>query len=72
MMDRDNKPRGFGFVTFENYSVLDTVMADTHVIDDKQVECKISVPKPSFGASTKISGPSHQPNKMLSNNNVVH
>ena len=35
MMDRDNKPRGFGFVTFENYSVLDTVMADTHVIDDK-------------------------------------
>lgn len=38
MLDpRTGLPRGFGFVTYENPSVIDKVMEDTHVINGKQV-----------------------------------
>lgn len=46
MMDRDHKPRGFGFVTFCDLSSIDDVLADDeHYIDGKLVECKKAVPK---------------------------
>jgi len=35
MVDRDSKPRGFGFVTFRDKSSLTAVMATTHMIDNK-------------------------------------
>ena len=31
------KPRGFGFVTFADPSVIDTVLEDEHVIDGRTV-----------------------------------
>ena len=46
MVDRDHKPRGFGFVTFYDIDVIDLVLAETeHFIDGKLVECKKAVPK---------------------------
>lgn len=38
MKDRmTGRPRGFGFITYADPSVVDTVIVETHVIDDKQV-----------------------------------
>lgn len=38
MKDRSTgRPRGFGFITYADPSVVDTVIAETHVINDKQV-----------------------------------
>ncbi|KAG9141567.1 hypothetical protein Leryth_022240 [Lithospermum erythrorhizon] len=34
------KPRGFGFVVFQDPNVLDTVLQDNHVIDARTVEAK--------------------------------
>ena len=46
MSDRDHKPRGFGFVTFEDVHSIDRVLEETeHYIDGKLVECKKAVPK---------------------------
>lgn len=46
MVDWDNKPRGFGFVTFTDYEAVTAVLDCTrHIICDKQVECKLAVPK---------------------------
>ncbi|CAH9100825.1 unnamed protein product [Cuscuta epithymum] len=48
MKDRQTgRPRGFGFITYENPSVVDTVIAETHIINDKQVEIKRTIPKGS-------------------------
>ena len=46
MVDRDHKPRGFGFVTFHDIRAIDEVLAEgEHYIDGKLVECKKAVPK---------------------------
>lgn len=38
MKDRmTGRPRGFGFITYADPSVVDTVILETHVINDKQV-----------------------------------
>lgn len=38
MKDRmTGRPRGFGFITYADPSVVDIVIRETHVIDDKQV-----------------------------------
>ncbi|CAK9151851.1 unnamed protein product [Ilex paraguariensis] len=48
MKDRHTgRPRGFGFITYANPSVVDTVIAETHVINGKQVEIKRTIPKGS-------------------------
>ena len=48
MVDRDSKPRGFGFVTFAQANTVDKVLSRSlHIIDNKQVECKRAVPKES-------------------------
>ncbi|PPR90885.1 hypothetical protein GOBAR_AA29808 [Gossypium barbadense] len=48
MKDRHTgRPRGFGFITFADPSVVDTVMQEDHVINGKQVEIKRTVPKGS-------------------------
>ncbi|RWV81656.1 hypothetical protein GW17_00056905, partial [Ensete ventricosum] len=42
MKDRyTNKPRGFGFITYKDASVVDRVIEDTHIINGKTV-CSIS------------------------------
>ncbi|KAG2317882.1 hypothetical protein Bca52824_021004 [Brassica carinata] len=38
-------PRGFGFITFADPSVVDQVIEDTHVFNGKQVEIKRTIPK---------------------------
>ncbi|XP_008782529.1 heterogeneous nuclear ribonucleoprotein 1-like isoform X2 [Phoenix dactylifera] len=38
-------PRGFGFVTFADPSVVDNVLEDEHVIDGRMVEVKRTVPR---------------------------
>lgn len=41
MKDRQTgRPRGFGFITYADPSVVDQVMEETHVINDKQVIVK--------------------------------
>lgn len=46
MKDRySGQPRGFGFITYADPSVVDEVIEDTHVINGKQVEIKRTIPK---------------------------
>ncbi|KAL8501741.1 hypothetical protein ACS0TY_021018 [Phlomoides rotata] len=48
MKDRNTgRPRGFGFITYADPSVVDTVIAETHIINSKQVEIKRTIPKGS-------------------------
>ncbi|XP_059662369.1 heterogeneous nuclear ribonucleoprotein 1-like [Cornus florida] len=48
MKDRyTGQPRGFGFITYAEPSVVDKVIEDTHVINGKQVEIKRTIPKGS-------------------------
>ncbi|KAM7503794.1 hypothetical protein LguiB_002698 [Lonicera macranthoides] len=48
MKDRQTgRPRGFGFITYGDPSVVDTVIAETHIINGKQVEIKRTIPKGS-------------------------
>ncbi|OMO94453.1 hypothetical protein CCACVL1_05999, partial [Corchorus capsularis] len=52
MKDRHTgRPRGFGFITFADPSVVDTVMEEDHVINGKQVEIKRTIPKGSSQSS---------------------
>ncbi|XP_068657778.1 heterogeneous nuclear ribonucleoprotein 1-like [Aristolochia californica] len=46
---RTGQPRGFGFVTYADPSVVDKVIQDVHVIKDKQVEIKRTIPKGAVG-----------------------
>lgn len=41
------QPRGFGFITFADPSVVDKVIEDSHVFNQKQVEIKRTIPKGS-------------------------
>ncbi|XP_050223906.1 uncharacterized protein LOC126673713 [Mercurialis annua] len=51
MKDRKTgQPRGFGFVTYADASVVDQVIEDSHVINGKQVEIKRTIPKGAAGA----------------------
>ncbi|EAZ37394.1 hypothetical protein OsJ_21732 [Oryza sativa Japonica Group] len=46
MKDKHTKmPRGFGFVTFSDPSVIDKVLQDEHTIDGRTVEVKRTVPR---------------------------
>uniref|UniRef100_A0A7N0TUF6 RRM domain-containing protein n=1 Tax=Kalanchoe fedtschenkoi TaxID=63787 RepID=A0A7N0TUF6_KALFE len=46
MKDRQTgRPRGFGFITYADPSVVDNLIEDTHVINGKQVEIKRTIPK---------------------------
>ncbi|XP_071730069.1 heterogeneous nuclear ribonucleoprotein 1-like [Rutidosis leptorrhynchoides] len=46
MKDRQTgRPRGFGFITYADPAVVDTVIAETHIINGKQVEIKRTIPK---------------------------
>ncbi|XP_015880881.3 heterogeneous nuclear ribonucleoprotein 1 [Ziziphus jujuba] len=46
MKDRHTgRPRGFGFITYADPSVVDQVIQETHVINGKQVEIKRTIPK---------------------------
>ncbi|CAL9196373.1 unnamed protein product [Musa hybrid cultivar] len=46
MKDRyTNKPRGFGFITYKDASVVDQVIEDTHILNGKTVEIKRTIPK---------------------------
>ncbi|GAB2279801.1 hypothetical protein Dimus_014440 [Dionaea muscipula] len=52
MKDRfTGAPRGFGFITYADPSVVDKVIEDTHVINGKQVEIKRTIPKGSGSGS---------------------
>ncbi|KAL5718154.1 hypothetical protein ACHQM5_011090 [Ranunculus cassubicifolius] len=42
---RSGQPRGFGFVTYEDPSVVDKVIEGEHIINGKQVEIKRTIPK---------------------------
>ncbi|KAL1531607.1 heterogeneous nuclear ribonucleoprotein 1-like [Salvia divinorum] len=51
MKDRSTgQPRGFGFVTYADSSVVDRVIEETHIINGKQVEIKRTIPR---GANSK-------------------
>ncbi|KAE8702303.1 RNA-binding family protein isoform 2 [Hibiscus syriacus] len=44
------QPRGFGFVTYVEPSVVDKVIEDTHVINGNQVDIKRTIPKEASGS----------------------
>ncbi|KAF3947957.1 hypothetical protein ACB098_01G262900 [Castanea mollissima] len=51
MKDRKTgQPRGFGFVTYAEPSVVDKVIEDPHIINGKQVEIKRTIPKGAIGS----------------------
>ena len=48
MRDRKTgKPRGFGFITYSDPSVVDRVIEEEHVFSGKQVTCRVSLGKSS-------------------------
>ncbi|KAL9246240.1 hypothetical protein vseg_019802 [Gypsophila vaccaria] len=47
---RTGQPRGFGFITYADASVVDQVIQDNHVINGKQVEIKRTIPKGTMGS----------------------
>ncbi|KAK4367428.1 hypothetical protein RND71_011220 [Anisodus tanguticus] len=49
---RSGQPRGFGFVTYADPSVVDKVIEEDHIINGKQVEIKRTIPR-GGGSSTK-------------------
>ncbi|XP_010528226.1 PREDICTED: heterogeneous nuclear ribonucleoprotein 1 isoform X2 [Tarenaya hassleriana] len=52
MKDRKTgQPRGFGFVTYADSSVVDKVIQDTHIINGKQVEIKRTIPRGSMSSN---------------------
>ncbi|KAJ4837183.1 hypothetical protein Tsubulata_043722 [Turnera subulata] len=52
MKDRQTgRPRGFGFITYADPSVVDTVIQEDHAINGKQVEIKRTIPKGSAQTS---------------------
>ncbi|XP_010552352.1 PREDICTED: heterogeneous nuclear ribonucleoprotein 1 [Tarenaya hassleriana] len=54
MRDRHSgQPRGFGFITYADPSVVDKVIEDNHIINGKQVEIKRTIPKGAGGSQTK-------------------
>ncbi|KAG9158924.1 hypothetical protein Leryth_013308 [Lithospermum erythrorhizon] len=51
MKDRNTgQPRGFGFVTYADPSVVDKVIEETHIINGKQVEIKRTTPRGAHGS----------------------
>ncbi|KAH7852033.1 hypothetical protein Vadar_019697 [Vaccinium darrowii] len=51
MKDRaTGQPRGFGFVTYADPSVVDKVIEDPHILNGKQVEIKRTIPKGAIGS----------------------
>ena len=66
MVDRDLKPRGFGFVTFKDQEAISRVFEDSqHVVDGKVVECKRAVPKEQKKGAAKGES-SESPQKIIS------
>lgn len=47
---RTGQPRGFGFITYADATVVDKVIEDNHVINGKQVEIKRTIPKGAIGS----------------------
>lgn len=39
------RPRGFGFITYTDASVVDQVIQENHIINDKKVEIKRTITK---------------------------
>ncbi|KAK7271646.1 hypothetical protein RJT34_27719 [Clitoria ternatea] len=51
MKDRKTgQPRGFGFITYADPSVVDKVIEDSHIINGKQVEIKRTIPRGAVGS----------------------
>ncbi|KAG4914408.1 hypothetical protein JHK87_051965 [Glycine soja] len=51
MKDRKTgQPRGFGFITYADPSVVDKVIEEPHVINGKQVEIKRTIPRGAVGS----------------------
>ncbi|KAH9624814.1 hypothetical protein KSS87_018130 [Heliosperma pusillum] len=47
---RTGQPRGFGFITYADPSVVDQVIEENHIINGKQVEIKRTIPKGTIGS----------------------
>jgi len=58
MMDsQSRRSRGFGFVTYDSESVVDNVLARTHVLNGKSVELKRAIPKEKIAPVPVPGGP---------------
>lgn len=50
------RPRGFGFVVFKDAAVAESVAAEKHTIDGRQVEAKVAVPRGTNSAPSRQQG----------------
>jgi len=56
MKDRQTgQPRGFGFISFDDFDVIEMVLEQTHIISGKKVEVKVAEPK-KFRDSRESNG----------------
>ncbi|CAN8312398.1 unnamed protein product [Cochlearia groenlandica] len=56
MTDRmTGNPRGFGFVTFADSAVAEKVLEEEHVIDDRKVDLKRTVPRGGRDSDIKVA-----------------
>ena len=66
MADRiSGRSRCFGFITMQDPQTLDTILAQTQVLDGKKVDCKRAVPREQSHAQVSSVTPYYKTKKMF-------
>jgi RNA-binding protein Musashi len=66
MVDRvSGRSRCFGFITMQDPQTLDTILAQSQILDGKKVDCKRAVPREQSHGSTSSSNLYYKTKKMF-------
>lgn len=63
-----NRSRGFGFISFTTSSAVEAVLSDSHVIDNRAIECKPAIPRDQIAPGVSLASSNHQ----LSTSSYIH